>query len=415
MYALPNCLILMGGPAVSAAPAPYSHQWFVGNGVQLAWGNNPTLTGFTIATPGAQSSPAYTGPGGEDFLIEGVVSSGLVGECFGVHAQYWNVPTLPISQRTRHIVVRHFYDSRGTLTTGGSGFAVIGSVFGMLIEDVEINLGTATGGTGLSNCFIAGYQGAVNNVTIRRCLFVSNPDNHGGAYPNQVLELQGNGLAGTTTGGIGDIRIEDTTFNSGATSGFAASGSGGAYIDDNDGRSGIGFVNRVAFKNCVWIFCGMTLQTAASPGTPGYITFEGSMPGEFYPNPGPAYLAGRPVLAAPNLSANGLYPASAAQVALATGSGTQMAAYSPVSGLVGIFRVLVNVAAVASATATVVVSWHDPNAGNQSLTLISTGMSGNTVISASLTVVADSGGITVTGSSSLSAALFGSAAITQVG
>ena len=49
-------------------------------------------------------------------------------------------------QKTRHIVVRKFYDTRGANTSGGSGFAVGGNVFGMLIEDVEIDLSQASGG-----------------------------------------------------------------------------------------------------------------------------------------------------------------------------------------------------------------------------------------------------------------------------
>ncbi|MGA8536724.1 MAG: hypothetical protein WB789_04945 [Thermoplasmata archaeon] len=390
------------------SPEPFSHQSFVGNGVAISWGNNQSITGFQIASPGPQSSPSYAGNGGIDFLIEGVYSLGEIGECFGVHAQYQNNSCSTL-QKTRHIVVRKFYDTRGANTSGGSGFAVGGNVFGMLIEDVEIDLSQASGGGGLSNCFIGGWQGETSNVVVRRCWF---RDGGSQSQPNgsQVLELQGNGLTSTTTGGCHDITIEDTVFDSGATSGAPIGGYGGAFIDDNNGHGGGGPINRVTFRNCLWIYCGMNFQSGGL--APGYIVFEGEVPGAFSGG-----LEGRPVLQRPNLSAMGS-TASAVQVALPTSAAT-IAQYVPPPGIAGLYRVQITVAAAIADTPTVKVAWDDPNAGAQTPpAVISGALAAGHVATAFLIVVATSSGsgIIVSGSAAThSNSLYASVAIDQVG
>jgi hypothetical protein len=404
-HELPYCLVLMGSPAVSSNPAPFSHQAFVGNGVQINW--NSTVTGFTIAFPGPQSSPMYSGAGGEDFLIEGVVSSGYIAECFGVHNQYQGYQPSYV-QMSRHIIIRSFYDTRAAVSVGGSGFAVVGGVCDVLIEDVEIDLSLAYGGAGLSNCFIAGYQGTTSNVVVRRSRFISNGALPGQPLACQVLELQGNGLGSTTTGGCTDITIEDTVFDSGATSGSPVGGYGGAYLDDNNGTTGVGALNRIAFRNCQWVHCGMNFQSGGTAS--GYIVFEGNMPGEFQGS-----LGGRPLIQEPNLAASGS-PASAIRTALGT-SATQIAQYSVPPGQVSLYRVSVSVAAVSSDHATVTISWQDPDAGALTATPINgVSLSPNQVTNATYLVVANSTSpITVKGNAASSGtSLLGSATIEQV-
>ncbi len=408
-YELAYCLILMGGPAVSSTPAPFSHQWFVGNGVQINWGSNATLDGFQIVSPGPQAVNGYTGPGGEDFLIEGIVSTGYIGECFSVHSQYQDSPNV-ISQMTRHIVVRRFFDTRAAVTTGGSGFSVGGNVFDMLIEDVEIDLSQATGPLGMSNCFIGGWQGGTYCVTVRRCRFISDGGLSGQPLGSQVLELQGNALNGTTTNGCTDITIEDTLFDSGASSGAPAAGYGGAYIDDNDRGTGVGSINRVTFRNCQWRFCGMTLQSSGS--TAGYIVFEGNLPGEFYDGP----MGGRPILQGPNLNASGQF-ASILRTYLPSAAALTIAEYQPPTGIVGQYRVSIYVAAVAADTATITIQWTDPDVGAQNIVVFSTSLAIDKSTSAVTTLVASSAStITVYGkATSSSSSLLASATIDQVG
>jgi hypothetical protein len=414
-YSLAKCLILMGAPLQSDDPAPYSHQEVIGNGVQIDWGTNSAIDGFQIVSPGPQSSNGYTGPGGEDFLIEGVVSTGYIAECFSVHAQYQDSPNV-ISQMTRHIVVRRFYDTRSAVSTGGSGFSVGGNVFDMLVEDVEIDLSQACGGTGLSNCFIGGWQGWTSNVVVRRCRFISNGGLPDQPQASQVLELQGNALTGTTTGGCTDITIEDTLFDSGASSGSQAAGYGGAYLDDSDDKTATGYLNRVRFKNCQWRFCGMTLQSSGS--TPGYFVFEGNQPGAFYDYYGTslARMQGRPTLQGPNLSASGQL-ASSIQVQLPKSTNTNLAVYQPPTGIVGQFRINVCVSAYSADSSTVTISYHDPKAGTQSIVMSTTFLSGGEVWNAVITIVADSTAqILVEGyATDYPTSLFGSATIEQVG
>jgi hypothetical protein len=408
-WELAYCLILMGAPAISSNPAPYSHQWFIGNGVQIYWGSNQSVTGFQIASPGPQSTNNYTGNGGVDFLIEGVVSSGEISECFGVHAQYQNTTGVTTLQKTRHIIVRHFYDTRGANTAGGSGFAVGGNVFDMLIEDVEIDLSQASGGGGLSNCFIGGWQGETSNVVVRRCWF---RDGGSQSQPNgsQVLELQGNGLVSTNTDGCHDITIEDTVFDSGATSGSPFGGEGGAYIDDNNGNGGGGAINRVTFKNCLWNFCGLNFLSGGS--TPGFIIFYGAMPGAFSGS-----LQGRPVLQAPNLAASG-QASSGLQVPLLTGSTlATIATYTPPTGTLGQFRVNVYVVCLSPDTFTIKVAYYDPSVGAALVFAASQALTTNESWNAVYTIVASSGAAIVVygGAASSSTTLVGSATIDQVG
>ncbi len=428
-YQLPYSLVLMGAPETASSPTPFSHQEFVGNGVQINWGSNGTVAGIEIVSPGPQSSSPYTGAGGEDFLIEGVVSTGYISECFGVHAQYQNNSNT-IEQMTRHIIVRRFYDTRSAVSTGGSGFAVGGNVFDMLIEDVEIDLSQAYGGTGLSNCFIGGWQGGASNIVVRRCRFISNGGLTGQPQLSQVLELQGNGLLTppyppgpppgnqpTATNGLSDVTLEDCAFDSGASSGNVAAGYGGAYLDDNNTASGsTGPLNRVKFKNCQWINCGMTLQSQYS--TPGYVLFDGPMPPMFYDYYGSsvAQLQGRPLLQGPNLSVSGAY-GSRVQQTLLTTPGITLAQYSPPVGAIGIFRVDVYLTAKTAGTATVVINWTDPTTGSQFATPINAvAMVANQVVTASQVVVVNSTGVLVVGTVSASGpVILGSAGIVQLG
>lgn len=93
----------------------------------------------------------------------------------------------------------------------------------------------------------------------------------------QVLELQGNGTT-SANGILRNLTFTACVFDSGASSPVPG-GSGGPYIDDNNGASNSAFVYNVRFRDCKFINCEMEYQ---STGTQiGSVTYEGAGPQSF--------------------------------------------------------------------------------------------------------------------------------------
>lgn len=262
--------IVMGTSMTANPSSPLSHQWLIGNGLKVSW-NNQNIGGVIVYNPGqanGNSIPAYSGPGGEDYLVQGLETSGIINQVFAVGSDNGN-STMTALQHLRHVVMRGIYDVRGA-NTGGTGMHVAGGVAQVLVEDCESDLSGTTGD--ISNLFMNAASGDTSNVVWRRCRFKSNGSS------GQVVELQGNGGSGTT-GGTHEILLEDCILDSGATSGAPTGGSGGAYVDDNNGGSGIGYVYNLEFRRCIWVFCGMSFQSAGTQF--GYLRFIGPVPGAF--------------------------------------------------------------------------------------------------------------------------------------
>ncbi len=114
----------------------------------------------------------------------------------------------------------------------------------------------------------ASYYGTCENLLFEQVHVKNNGSN------GQVLELQGCGVA-SGNGILRDVTFIDCVFDSGASSPVAA-GSGGPYIDDNDGYSNSAYVANVRFRDCKFVNCVMEYQSSAS--YIGSITYAGSGP-----------------------------------------------------------------------------------------------------------------------------------------
>ncbi len=260
------CLIFMGSTLTASSPTPYSSQHFIGNNLTVNWGNNQSFDGFHIVNPGPMSSPSYSGAAGQDYVIEGVNSSGtLLNGVLKIYNYYQGTTGMTPTDFIRHVRVSRLYDLRGA-TTNGSGLVIIGGCAQSVLEDIEVDL-SATSGI-QSNCFVTGNAGETRQLEFRRCRFRAN------GSTGQVLEVQGNGRTSSTNVGTHDILFEACLFDSGALSGAPLGGSGGAYLDDTDNVSGaVGYVYNIEFRRCAWINCGMSFQSYGNKF--GYLRFLG--------------------------------------------------------------------------------------------------------------------------------------------
>lgn len=265
-------LIFMGSTVTASSPAPYCSQRFIGNSLTIDWGSNSSIDGFHIVNPGPESSPSYSGAAGEDYVIEGVASSGtLLNAVLKVYNYYQGTSGMTPTDFIRHIRVSRLYDVRGA-TSSGSGFALLGGWAQSLFEDIEVDLSASSGDQ--SNCFLQGNAGEARQGEFRRCRFRAN------GTSGQVLEVQGNSRASSTNVGTHDILFEDCVSDSGASSGAPVGGSGGAYLDDTNGVGGaVGYTYNIEFRRCVWYNCGMSFQSVGNQF--GYLRFIGPNPGAF--------------------------------------------------------------------------------------------------------------------------------------
>ncbi|MGB6500162.1 MAG: hypothetical protein ACLQC7_02230, partial [Thermoplasmata archaeon] len=270
-------LIHMGSPLSSSSPVPYSHQWLIGNGLSLIWGANtsPALNnGICITIPGQSSSAAYTGAGGSDYLIDGLVCTGKVLCTIVFMTDNYN-SLLTQKQFTRDVVFRRVYATYSNDANANTTSALfIRGGTQIIAEDCIINCAMLPNTIDLDPVNVSGDAGECYNVTLRRCYFKGN------GASGQCLELQGNDKASSTTGGCHDILLEHCTIDSGASSGAPLAGSSGAYLDDSNGATGTGgLLYNVEFRQCRWVNCGLTLQSAGTQF--GYLRFMGGMPGAF--------------------------------------------------------------------------------------------------------------------------------------
>ncbi len=266
------CLIFMGSTLTASSPTPYSSQHFIGNNLTVNWGNNQSFDGFHIVNPGPMSSPSYSGAAGQDYVIEGVNSSGtLLNGVLKIYNYYQGTTGMTPTDFIRHVRVSRLYDLRGA-TTNGSGLVIIGGCAQSVLEDIEVDLSATSGDQ--SNCFVTGNAGETREIEFRRCRFRANGSS------GSVLEAQGNGRANSTNVGTHDILFEDCLFDSGAGSGAPFGGSGGAYVDDTNNQGGaVGYIYNYEFRRCVWYNCGMSFQSIGNHF--GYLRFIGQNPGAF--------------------------------------------------------------------------------------------------------------------------------------
>lgn len=268
-------LIHMG--SALATPTVYSHQWFIGNGLQINWGsntqnssggsaagNNGNNTGFAIMLPGGYSNPSYSGAGGQDYRIEGVVMTGSIWNQIvwmedwlcdnGPGGPSYNSTPPSTTQQSGGLVVRDVIATYGAdpNATQNAGIFISGG-FNILIERVRIDMSAFSGvgnNVDADPILIRGTTGECYDVTVRHCyfrLYQSLSFSSG-----SVIEVQGCGRSELNYAFCHDIVFDQCTLDANGSSTVYAGG-GGGYIDDTNGTSSTGFVWNVDFRNCKWV------------------------------------------------------------------------------------------------------------------------------------------------------------------
>lgn len=118
-------------------------------------------------------------------------------------------------------------------------------------------------GSGIANTvtdysLLSAYSksGATTNVYFQNIVLISNGE------IGQIFELQG---CTETTGTVitQNVKFVNCQFVS-PSSGVVYAGSGGAFIDDNNGTSNGSYVNRITFDSCVFNKVGITFQNTST-------------------------------------------------------------------------------------------------------------------------------------------------------
>jgi len=152
-----------------------------------------------------------------------------------------------------------------------STFNIVGSATNGLIENVLIDNSAVPAGKDYSALIIHSPQGTVNNLTFINVMVKGNGSS------GQVLEIQGNINSGAVVI-TSHLRFIDCIFDTGASSPVSA-GSGGPYLNDNNGGSNSAYITNIDFINCQWINAIVTYQSNAIHF--GYIRYIGSQPQGF--------------------------------------------------------------------------------------------------------------------------------------
>ncbi len=267
--------ILVGRQIISGVPTSINFHdcYWYGNGCQvncsgLTTGNGETA--IAIWAAGTNSSPPST-TSCYNIVVDGFTCSGWGGAATFIGADNTNVDqsTYGESSLLSRWAVRHcsFYAKSGI--SAGSGFIVQGSAIEGTVEDVSCDLSTTSGD--ISNCFVRARAGPTYSLVFRRCYFKSNGSS------GQVLEWQSNAGGSTVQADTHEILAEDCTFWSGAASGSPFGGSGGGYIDDNNGSATAkGNVFNLEFRRCSFICMGIDFSTSSVSGFTtrfGYLRF----------------------------------------------------------------------------------------------------------------------------------------------
>ncbi|HTT16476.1 MAG TPA: hypothetical protein VMH49_03855 [Thermoplasmata archaeon] len=267
-------LIHMGSDL--ADPIVYSHQWLVGNGLVVNWGSNTTPTlnnGVCVTVPGQASDPAYTGPGGSDYLIEGLVCSGKIFCTILVMAENFSASSpvlLTEPQRTRFIRVRRVSATYSLDANAAKMSAILLRCSSdVLVSDCYVDC-SALGNVDYDTINVTGHTGELAQVEVRRSYF------RGNGVSGQCLEVQGGvspSTATSSTVGLHDVRFSQCTFDTGAATGAPVAGLSGAFIDDNNSTTALAQLWNVEFYQCRWINCGVSIQSTSIAITVGASPF----------------------------------------------------------------------------------------------------------------------------------------------
>ena len=243
---------------------PLNNVYWYGNGTVINLPANSKVFGIII-------QPFLTTPtgGARNIIVDGFIinGNGSTANAFSINNLQPYTSQTPYNLQIANVIVRNIYIHNNYF----SSFNIAGSVTNALIENVLIDNSTVPAGNDYSALIVHSNNGNVNYLTFQNVMVKGNGSS------GQVLEIQGAPQSGAVTV-TSHLRFIDCIFDTGASSPVSA-GSGGPYLDDNNGTSNSAYITNIDFINCQWINAIISYQSNATHF--GYIRFIGSQPQGF--------------------------------------------------------------------------------------------------------------------------------------
>jgi len=250
--------------AYTSSGTPLNNIFWYGNGAILTLPANSRAYGIWIYPPTGTPKTAPRNIVVDGFIINGNSSTNNL--IFISNNQSYTSAT-PYSLQISNFVIRNMYLYNNHFST----FNLYGSATNGLIENVLIDNSSVPAGNDYSALIIHSPQGTVNYLTFQNVMVKGNGSS------GQVLEVQGN-VNSSAVVVTSHIRFIDCIFDTGASSPVAA-GSGGPYLNDNNGTANSAYITNIDFINCQWINAIISYQSTTTHF--GYIRFIGSQPQGF--------------------------------------------------------------------------------------------------------------------------------------
>jgi len=250
--------------AYTSSGTPLNNIYWYGNGAILTLPASSKAYGILIAPPTGTPTTAPRNVVIDGFIING---NGSTNNLIFIGNNQSNTSATPYTLQISNFIIRNMYLYNNHFTT----FNVYGSATNGLIENVLIDNSSVPAGNDYSALIIHSDQGNVNYLTFINVMVKGNGSS------GQVLEIQGAPQSGAVTI-TSHIRFIDCIFDTGASSPVGA-GSGGPYLDDNNGTANSAYITNIDFINCQWINAIISYQSTTTHF--GYIRFIGSQPQGF--------------------------------------------------------------------------------------------------------------------------------------
>jgi len=250
--------------AYTSSGTPLNNIYWYGNGAILTLPANSTAYGMWIYPPTGTPVTAPRNIVVDGFIING---NGSTNNLIFISNNQPNTSATPYRLQISNFVIRNMYLYNNHFST----FNIYGSATNGLIENVLIDNSSVPTGQDYSALIIHSDVGNVNYLTFQNVMVKGNGSS------GQVLEIQGAPQLGAVVV-TSHLRFIDCIFDTGASSPVSA-GSGGPYLDDNNGTSNSAYITNIDFINCQWINAIISYQSTASHF--GYIRFIGSQPQGF--------------------------------------------------------------------------------------------------------------------------------------
>jgi hypothetical protein len=275
IFAFSNATYKSGGPQ-GAPTAAYSNCYWYGNGLTLDGANIGTNYAIQVDVTGPLNGGTAVAFDCElgGFNLINIAGGALLCATYNGHGSQ------PTDLQSNHNIRFFQITAKFSASTvqNNSGIPVgINSCNRIVLEDLDIDC-SAYPSVDYSNPFVWSAQGTCHDIIFRRCHFKGN------GVSGQVPELQGSAVSGgqPNSSVTSKILMEDCIFDSGASS-VVLAGSGGGFLDDNNGSGNSAVITDVEFLRCSWINCGVTYQNNGATSFFGYVRFRDcrNMPGAF--------------------------------------------------------------------------------------------------------------------------------------